>query len=151
GRLQVRGPQIFRGYFGKPKETETAFTADSWFDTGDLGYLRAGELYLTGRSKDTIVTAGKKFAAAEIEAALLDIPGVSPGEVAVVPFRPEGAEVDRVFVVFARDRRLPWRDGATLTQAIAARLATGFGLAPRGIVEVESKELPRTGLGKIIK
>jgi acyl-CoA synthetase (AMP-forming)/AMP-acid ligase II/NAD(P)-dependent dehydrogenase (short-subunit alcohol dehydrogenase family) len=151
GRLQIRGAQIFSGYFGRPRETEAAFTADSWFDTGDLGYLRAGELYLTGRTKDMIVAAGKKFAAAEIEAALQEIPGVSPGEVAVVPFRPAGAEVDRVFVLFVRDRQLPWRDGPTLTRAIAGRLATGFGLAPRGIVEVEPEGLPRTGLGKIMK
>jgi acyl-CoA synthetase (AMP-forming)/AMP-acid ligase II/NAD(P)-dependent dehydrogenase (short-subunit alcohol dehydrogenase family) len=151
GRLQVRGAQVFRSYFGRPRETEAAFMADSWFDTGDLGYLRAGELYLTGRTKDTIVAAGKKFAAAEIEAALQEIPGVSPGEVAVVPFRPGRAEVDRVFVVFVRDRRLPWRDGPTLTRAIAGRLAKGFGLAPHGIVEVEPEELPRTGLGKIMK
>lgn len=59
GEIQARGPNVFAGYRNLPQKTQEAFTADGWFRTGDLGRIEAdGDLFITGRAKDLIVTAG---------------------------------------------------------------------------------------------
>jgi len=59
GEIQARGPNVFQGYRNLPQKTQEAFTADGWFRTGDLGRIEAdGSLFITGRAKDLIVTAG---------------------------------------------------------------------------------------------
>lgn len=76
GEVLVRGPQVFKGYFQQPEKTAEAFTLDGWLRTGDLGRLdAAGHLWLTGRKKELIITAGgKNIAPTPIEARLRQHP-----------------------------------------------------------------------------
>lgn len=76
GEVLVRGPQVFQGYFQQPEKTAEAFTLDGWLRTGDLGRLdAAGHLWLTGRKKELIITAGgKNIAPTPIEARLRQHP-----------------------------------------------------------------------------
>ncbi|MDH5675732.1 MAG: acyl-CoA synthetase [Myxococcales bacterium] len=83
GRLQVRGPNVFAGYFGKPEATRASFTEDGFFETGDVAQLDGDSYRILGReSVDIIKTGGYKVSALEIEAALREHPAVS--DVAVV-------------------------------------------------------------------
>ncbi|QEY33569.1 long-chain fatty acid--CoA ligase [Synechococcus sp. RSCCF101] len=76
GRVLVRGPQVMRGYLGRPEATAQVLTDDGWFDTGDLGLLLPdGSLVLTGRAKDTIVlSSGENIEPGPLEEALVASP-----------------------------------------------------------------------------
>ncbi len=152
GELQLRGPQVFQGYHGRDDLTEAAF-ADGWFRTGDVGFLAGGQLYLTGRIKDSINVNGAKFFAHEIEAAAARTPGVERAGVAAVAVRPAGAETDRVAVFFGAPLGGPEDDDVlrALVLALRGRLARELGLAADYLVPVEAGAIPRTGIGKIAR
>jgi long-chain acyl-CoA synthetase len=102
GEIEVRSPSLMKGYFRNPEATADVFTADGYLKTGDLGYLdRDGFLFITGRRKNLIVTAGgKNIYPEEIEAKFAGNPLVE--EVLVMPRKgPKGEEIAAVFVVNA--------------------------------------------------
>ena len=83
GQIEFRGPNVACGYHRQPVETGAAF-ADGWLRTGDVGFLRAGRLCVTGRSKDVVFVHGQKFHAHDLEQVVASSPDVPSGRVAVV-------------------------------------------------------------------
>lgn len=82
GRLEFRGPSATSGYFRASEATQALFHGD-WLDSGDLAYIAAGEIYLTGRIKDVIIRAGRNIYPHELEQAVGDIDGIRKGRVVV--------------------------------------------------------------------
>jgi len=83
GEIVVRGANVTPGYWNNPEATSSAFDADGWFHTGDIGYLdKDGCLFIVDRLKDLIISGGENVYPAEVESALADMPGVL--DVAVV-------------------------------------------------------------------
>jgi malonyl-CoA/methylmalonyl-CoA synthetase len=142
GEIQLRGPNIFAGYWERPEATAESFT-DGWFRTGDLGRLDAdGYLRIVGRSKELIISGGFNVYPREVEEVLLGHPGV--GEVAVVGTpSAEWGEVVTAFVV--RTEAAPTAD--SLLTFAAERLAAFK--RPRLLHFVDT--LPRNALGKVLK
>lgn len=98
GRVCLQGPSLMTGYFRDLQATRTVTTEDGWLDTGDMGYLVAGELVITGRSKDLIIFSGRNIWPQDLEWAVEKLDGVRPGEVAA--FAVNGAdEQERVVVI----------------------------------------------------
>ncbi len=139
GRVQFSGPSATDGYYRNPQATGELLDGD-WRDTGDLGYLAAGELFVTGRDKDLIIRAGHNLHPLELEAAVGAVPGIRKGCVAVfgVPDRRDATE--RVVVVAEtreteEERRKALRNRI---QELAAMLIDGPAddvvLAPPGAV-----------------
>jgi malonyl-CoA/methylmalonyl-CoA synthetase len=99
GQIEVRGPNVFSGYFRRPEATEQAFTDDGWFRTGDLGKLDAdGYLRIQGRTSELIITGGYNVYPREVEEVLSAHPGVSEAVVTGVPSK-EWGELVAAFVV----------------------------------------------------
>ena len=87
GNIEVRGPNVFAGYWRMPEKTQEEFTADGWFRTGDVGKIEAdGYVTIVGRSKDLIISGGYNVYPAEIEGFLNDLPGVAESAVVGVLF-----------------------------------------------------------------
>jgi acyl-CoA synthetase (AMP-forming)/AMP-acid ligase II len=84
GRIEFQGPSATRGYHNSPADTARLFDGD-WLDSGDLGYLAEGELYVTGRAKDIIIRAGHNIHPQELEEAIGRLPQVRKGGVVVFP------------------------------------------------------------------
>jgi fatty-acyl-CoA synthase len=144
GEIEIAGPNVFPGYHGLPEATASAFTADGWFRSGDLGYLDAdGYLYISDRLKDMIISGGENIYPAEVENAICDIDGVSAVAVIGIPDDRWGEEP--VAVITTRgDTRV---DTETIRTLLDGRLAR-YKLPKRvGIVD----ELPRTASGKVRK
>lgn len=98
GRIQFRGPSATAGYFGNPTATARLFDGD-WLNTGDLGYLADGELFVTGREKDLIIRGGHNIQPQELEEAVGRIAGVRTGNVAVFAATDAGAGTERLVVL----------------------------------------------------
>jgi malonyl-CoA/methylmalonyl-CoA synthetase len=144
GGIQVRGPNVFKGYWRMPEKTAEEFTADGFFKTGDVGTLDThGYVTIVGRSKDLIISGGYNVYPAEIEAAINDLPGVAESAVVGVP-HPDFGEVG-VAVVIAQAGATLDADGILAT--LKSQLAN-FKIPKRCYV---LPELPRNTMGKVQK
>ncbi|HEU4431038.1 MAG TPA: AMP-dependent synthetase, partial [Myxococcota bacterium] len=147
GRVLARGPSIMRGYDGRPEETARTLR-EGWLDTGDVGFLRGGELYLHGRAKDLIIVRGRNHAPQDIEQALNDVPGVRAGcSAAVGALAEDGTgEVLWGFVERARGAR---EGDATIADAVRRRVLERSALHAARVIVLAPGTLPRTSSGKI--
>ncbi|MBK7948198.1 MAG: AMP-binding protein [Deltaproteobacteria bacterium] len=147
GRVHVRGPSLMSGYDGLPEETARVLV-DGWLDTGDVGFLQAGELHLYGRAKDLIIVRGRNHAPQDIERALDDLPGVRPGcSAAVGALEDDGlGEALWVFVERARESDLHETE---IADTVRRRILEQSGLHATRVVVLAPGTLPRTSSGKI--
>jgi malonyl-CoA/methylmalonyl-CoA synthetase len=144
GSIQVKGPNVFGGYWRMPEKTAQEFTTDGFFITGDMGTLDDnGYVRIVGRSKDLIISGGLNVYPVEIEDALNQLPGVLESAVVGVP-HPDFGEVGFAFVLA--------KPGATLApQALLGSLKeqlAGFKVPKQCQVIAE---LPRNAMGKVQK
>ena len=148
GRIWVSGPSLMEGYLGRPRETAQALR-DGWLDTGDLGLVWQGELYLTGRAKDLVLLRGRGYSPDGIEQALADLPGSRTGCAVAASWLPEGAatEVLGVFVETAREATA--EQAAVLPEAVRRAVLAAAGLPVDEVVVLEPGTLPRTSSGKL--
>ena len=144
GSIQVKGPNVFAGYWRMPEKNAQEFTADGYFVTGDMGTLdEKGYVRIVGRSKDLIISGGYNVYPKEIESYLDDMPGVAESAVIGVPHRDFGEAVTAVVVS---------RPGATLDEAaIIAALKSQIAAfkVPKRVYVVD--DLPRNAMGKVQK
>jgi len=144
GMVEIRGPNVFAGYWRDPERTRTEFTDDGYFVSGDLGcFDGSGSLAIVGRVKDLVITGGYNVYPKEVEAAVDALPGVLESAVIGLPDGDLGEAVAAVVVP---------RPGVTLEEgeilaAIADRLARFK--RPRRVFLVA--ELPRNAMGKVQK
>ncbi|MBX3637794.1 MAG: malonyl-CoA synthase [Rubrivivax sp.] len=144
GGIEVKGPNVFKGYWRMPEKTADEFTPDLWFKTGDVGRFDAdGYLTIVGRSKDLIISGGYNVYPAEVEGYLNELPGVAESAVIGVPHPDFGEAV--VAVVVPRPGGAP--DPAATIAALKSRIAN-FKV-PKQVFVVP--ELPRNTMGKVQK
>jgi malonyl-CoA/methylmalonyl-CoA synthetase len=144
GNLQVRGPNVFQGYWRLPEKTAEDFTADGFFNTGDKGMIDAeGYVVIVGRAKDMVISGGLNVYPKEIEQVIDALPGVVESAVIGVPHSDFGEAVVAVVVVNA---------AASLTEAdiieSVKTLLANFKV-PKRVVFVDA--LPRNSMGKVQK
>lgn len=96
GEILLRGPQLIREYWNNPPATAAAFTSEGWFRTGDLGTVRAGVLYIAGRSKETIRSGGYNIMPNEVERVIQNHPDVALSFVLGVPDAEYGEAVHAI-------------------------------------------------------
>ncbi len=144
GQIEVRGPNVFAGYWRMPEKTREEFTADGWFRTGDVGQMAAdGYVTIVGRSKDLVISGGYNVYPAEIEGYLNEMPGVAESAVIGVPHPDFGEAV--VAVVVAKPGAA--LDGDAMVVMLKSRIAA-FKVPKRVFLE---GELPRNAMGKVQK
>ena len=144
GTLEIKGPNVFSGYWQAPEKTAQEFTADGWFKTGDLGKIDSnGYVHIVGRVKDLVISGGYNVYPKEVEAELDAIPGVL--ESAVFGVRhPDFGEGVTAAVVLQPGAQLT---EAAILEAIRSRLAR-YKLPKRILL---MRELPRNTMGKVQK
>ena len=144
GMIEVRGPNVFKGYWQMPEKTAAELRANGFFITGDLGKIdEKGYVHIVGRGKDLIITGGYNVYPKEIETELDALPGVLESAVIGVPHRDFGEGVTAVIVPAGKASL----EEAAILEGLGDRLAK-FKL-PKRVVFVD--ELPRNTMGKVQK
>jgi malonyl-CoA/methylmalonyl-CoA synthetase len=144
GVVEVKGPNVFKGYWRMPEKTASEFRADGFFITGDLGAIDAdGYLHIVGRAKDLIISGGFNVYPKEIESEIDAIDGVVESAVIGLPHRDFGEGVTAVVVA----RPEAGLDEAAILAALADRLAKYK--QPKRVIF--APELPRNAMGKVQK
>jgi len=145
GEIQLRGPQVFAGYWHDPAGTPGPFTPDGWFRTGDIGAVdpATGHLRIRGRTKEMIITGGLNVYPREVEIVLEAHPSVAEAAVAGVPHERWGEQVTAWVVL---------RDGHEFDEAVlishARTLLAGYK-CPKRVFQLAA--LPRNHVGKIVR
>ena len=144
GGIEVKGPNIFKGYWRMPEKTAEEFTADGFFKTGDLGKIdERGYVTIVGRSKDLLISGGYNVYPAEIEGYINELPGVLESALVGVP-HPDFGEVGVAVVVARPGAALA---GPDIIARLKAKLAN-FKIPKRCVIV---HELPRNTMGKVQK
>lgn len=146
GRIFVRGLGVMAGYFRDPESTAAALSEDGWLDTGDMGYLVNGSIFIVGRAKDMIIINGKNHWPQDIEWAIEQLPGFKAGDIAAFSITtPTGEEAPAVLV---QCRTSDPAERTTLRDTIRTKVRALTGMTC--VVElVPPRTLPKTSSGKL--
>ncbi|MFP5394743.1 MAG: fatty acyl-AMP ligase [Alphaproteobacteria bacterium] len=145
GKVWCKGPSVMVGYFRDPEATE-ACLVDGWLDTGDMGYLVDGYLFIVGRAKDMIIINGKNHWPQDIEWAVEQLPGFNHGDIAAFSVETETGEESVAVLVHCRVSDPEERQ--KLHDTIRDKVRSILGHS--AIVElVPPRTLPRTSSGKL--
>ncbi len=146
GEIRVRGPSIAAGYFRDEAATRAAFLSDGWLRTGDLGYVKDGELYVSGRQKDILIIHGRNYYPQTIEWQVEEVAGIRKGN--VVAFSVPGQDTEEIVIVAETAEKDPEKR-AELAQRVKAHLSSALSLAAADVVLLGVGELPKTTSGKL--
>nr|AHN97797.1 acyl-CoA synthetase [uncultured bacterium lac82] len=146
GKLYCRGTSIMTGYFRDEESTRACLSDDGWLDTGDMGYLSGGYVFIVGRAKDMIIINGRNHWPQDIEWAVEQLPGFKSGDIAAFAITgPLGEETPAVLV---HCRVSDPGERGRLRDDIKERVRAITGISP--VVElIPPRSLPRTSSGKL--
>ncbi|MFE6176877.1 amino acid adenylation domain-containing protein [Streptomyces sp. NPDC056464] len=147
GHIEVRGPQLARGYHRTPEVTASAF-AEGRLRTGDLGFLSEGRLCVTGRHKDVVFVGGRTFHAPDLEETAAATPGLPQGTVVAIGSPDPDTGGERV-VVFVQWARPALATALPVLDAVAARVREALGHDDVRVLPLPPGAFPRTTSGKL--
>jgi fatty-acyl-CoA synthase len=146
GKVLCRGPSVMVGYFRDEESTRACLDPDGWLDTGDMGYMSDGYLYIVGRAKDMIIINGKNHWPQDIEWAVEQLPGFKAGDIAAFAITTPGGEETPAVLVQCRTSDSGER--GRLRDAIRERVRAITGI--NCVIElIPPRTLPRTSSGKL--
>lgn len=144
GNIQVRGPNVFKGYWKLPEKTAEDFTEDGFFNTGDKGRIDDNDyVAIVGRAKDMVITGGLNVYPKELELIIDDLPGVKESAVIGIPHSDFGEAV--IAVIVPQSGMKP--DEKVIIQTLKDQVSS-FKV-PKAVVTID--ELPRNTMGKVQK
>ncbi len=146
GKVFVRGASVMHSYFRDEESTKACLSDDGWLDTGDMGYMSNGYIFIVGRAKDMIIINGRNHWPQDIEWAVEQLPGFKSGDIAAFAITgPSGEETPAVLV---HCRVSDNEERGRLRDEIRERVRAITGITP--VVElVPPRTLPRTSSGKL--
>jgi acyl-CoA synthetase (AMP-forming)/AMP-acid ligase II len=145
GEIAIRSPFLFAGYDRLPERT-AAVLRDGWYSSGDLGFIDAGELFVTGRVDDMIIVNGRNYYAHEIEALVNDEPGVAAGRAVAVGIEVAQSDATAIVVLLEGEAGA---DEAVLKRRVKERIFDALALALHAVAVVPRGTLLKTTSGKL--
>ncbi len=146
GRVCVKGPSVMVGYYMDEDATRQCLSDDGWLDTGDIGYMAKGSLYIIGRIKDLIIINGKNHWPHDIEWAVEKLPELRSGDSAAISIPGENNE--EIPAILVQCRKRDEEERIDLENRIKSEVQAVIGKAPK-VILVAPRSLPRTSSGKL--
>ncbi|MCW3466089.1 non-ribosomal peptide synthetase [Chitinophaga nivalis] len=145
GHVQIKGDNVTGGYYNNPTATANAITADDWLRTGDIGFLRNGELYIIGRAKDILFVNGQNYYPHDIEAIMETVEGIELNKAAVTGYFNHDTQQEEILAFVLH--RGTTAEFMPLAARVLATVNSRLGFALNQVVPVE--DIPRTTSGKL--
>ncbi len=140
GHILITGENVTQGYFSDPAVNAASFSADGWLRTGDLGVIRAGELFITGRAKEILFVNGQNYYPHDLEGIAQAAEGLDLGKVVVAGVRPVGARTDHIIVFVLHRGEV--REFLPIANEVSKLINEHTGLEVSDVVPV--KRIPKT-------
>jgi surfactin family lipopeptide synthetase A len=148
GHLQVKGDPVFKGYYKNAEVNNQVFTKDSWFDTGDLGFIANAHLVVTGRAKETIIINGANYYNHEIETVVEQLKGIKVSYTAACAVRDANSATEKLAIFFST-LCLDEITLIKLLEQIRHQVVAKIGVNPDYLIPVTQETIPKTAIGKI--
>jgi long-subunit acyl-CoA synthetase (AMP-forming) len=145
GHILISGDNVTKGYYENPEANAKGFTADGWLRTGDLGMMKGGKLYITGRAKEIIFVNGQNYYPHDIESIAIRADGLELGKVVAAGIRAKGASTDDLILFVLH--RMDMKEFQPIAAQVARLVNEHTGLEVAQVVPV--KRVPKTTSGKI--
>ena len=145
GHVLISGDNVTKGYFENPEANAKGFTSDGWLRTGDLGLMRGGKLYITGRAKEIIFVNGQNYYPHDIESVAIRADGMELGKVVAAGVRAKGASTDDLILFVLH--RMDMKEFLPIASQLTRIVNEHTGLEVSHVVPV--KRIPKTTSGKI--
>jgi acyl-CoA synthetase (AMP-forming)/AMP-acid ligase II/acyl carrier protein len=145
GHILIQGENVTKGYYENPDANAKGYTADGWLRTGDLGMLKEGKLYITGRAKEIIFVNGQNYYPHDIESIAIRADSMELGKVVAAGIRPKHGSTDDL-VIFVL-HRMDMKEFLPIATQIGRLVNEHTGLEVASVVPV--KRIPKTTSGKI--
>jgi acyl-CoA synthetase (AMP-forming)/AMP-acid ligase II/aryl carrier-like protein len=145
GHILIRGAAVTRGYFGDPGATALAIDADGWVDTGDLGFLHEGSLYIAGRSKEIIFVNGQNYYPYDLENIAQRAPGLDFNKLVAAGVARPGSQGEELVVFVLHRGSMP--DFLPTAAAVSRLINEHTGLEVAHVIP--TKRIPKTTSGKV--
>jgi acyl-CoA synthetase (AMP-forming)/AMP-acid ligase II len=142
GELALRGAHLFSGYFRRDQR------AGDWFLTGDLGFVKDGEVYVTGRKKDLIVIQGRNFHPSDFEEVASEVPGVVPGRAVAFGVSDEKSGTERLVILVEIDEQA---SPGSVALAIRRNISQQLDCTPSDVRVVPARWLIKSTSGKLAR
>jgi acyl-CoA synthetase (AMP-forming)/AMP-acid ligase II len=145
GHILIRGASVTRGYFGDPEATALAIDPDGWVDTGDLGFLHEGSLYIAGRSKEIIFVNGQNYYPYDLENIAQRAPGLDLNKLVAAGVAKPGSQGEELVVFVLHRGSMP--DFLATAAAVQRLINEHTGLEVAQVIP--TKRIPKTTSGKV--
>lgn len=143
GHIQIKGGNVTGGYYNNPSANKKLFTKDGWLRTGDMGLMKQGRLYVTGRFKQMIIIRGQNYYPQDIERIAQTVAGIEQGK-AVACAGSSGGEEQLLLFILSKEEMTKF---APLAAAVKKQLLDALGIVPDQVIPV--RKIPKTTSGKV--
>lgn len=148
GRILVKGPSVMSGYLNRPEITAQTLKK-GWLDTGDLGFIHQGELFVHGRAKDVLILRGRNHSPVDVEQAVDGVPGRRTGCVVAVAHGEEESDREMLYLFVEAAKEATVDEVEAMPERCRERVLAATGLEADRVIVVGAGTLPRTSSGKL--
>jgi len=150
GFIELKGSSVMREYYQDIENTNIVFTNDGWYQSGDIGYIKGGELIICGREKDMAIINGVNYACLEIENLLKRVKGIT-GYLTCIPYREPSMQTDQIVIFYSTNTPNDIDNHQRISDSMAELMLNYYGVSFSYAIPLKISDFPKLSFGKMNK